>query len=141
MDIYEGILEAAERELESVANKGKFSSEKEVHCVYELVGIARRIHAIWAYEEPQAEEGGLFSRISNAGGSYEGGSYEGGSYEGGSYRNSRRGNSRRMSREGGSYRNSRGDEKSFIEKMKKMRDEAPDEQTRMEIDNLLAQMG
>lgn len=140
MDIYEGILEAVERELESVSNKGKFSSEKEVHCVYELVGIARRIHAIWAYEEPQAEEGGLFSRNN----SYEGGSYEGGSYEGGSYRNSRRGNSRRSNRNsnnsGGSYRQSRHDEESFIEKMQEMRKQAPDERTKMQIDELLSQM-
>ena len=146
MDIYEGILEAVERELEAVSGRGRFNSKDEVHCVYELVGIARRIHAIWAYEEPQAEEGGLFSRNSYNngsydGGSYGGGSYEGGSYEGGSYRNSRRRSSRRNSREGGSYRNSRGDEKSFVEKMQKMRDEAPDEQTKMEIDRLLSQIG
>lgn len=134
MDIYEGILEAVERELESISDKGRFNSKEEVHCVYELVGIARRIHAIWAYEEPQAEEGGLFSRNSyDNGGSYRGGSYEGNSY--------RMGSSRRMSRNNGSYRNSRHDEKSFVEKMQKMREEAPDEQTRMEIDKMLSMMG
>ena len=140
MDLYEGILEAVEMELEEVAKKGRFTSKDEVHCVYELVGIARRIHAIWAYEEPQAEAGGLFSRNSyDDGGSYDnGGSYRGGSYDG--YSN--RMNSRRMSRNnGGSYRNSRHDEESFVKKMQEMRKIAPDEQTKMEIDRLLSEMG
>ena len=140
MDLYEGILEAVEMELEEVAKKGRFNSKEEVHCVYELVGIARRIHAIWAYEEPQAEAGGLFSRNSyDDGGSYDnGGSYRGGSYDG--YSN--RMNSRRMSRNnGGSYRNSRHDEESFVKKMQEMRKIAPDEQTKMEIDRLLSEMG
>jgi hypothetical protein len=140
MDIYEGILEAVEMELEEVAKKGRFTSKDEVHCVYELVGIARRIHAIWAYEEPQAEAGSLFSRNSyDNGGNYDnGGSYNnGGSYDG--YSN--RMNSRRMSRNGGSYRNSRHDEESFVKKMQEMRKIAPDEQTKMEIDRLLSEMG
>ena len=141
MDLYEGILEAVEMELEEVAKKGRFTSKDEVHCVYELVGIARRIHAIWAYEEPQAEAGSLFSRNSyDNGGNYgNGGSYNnGGSYEG--YSN--RMNSRRMSRNnGGSYRNSRHDEESFVKKMQEMRKIAPDEQTKMEIDRLLSEMG
>lgn len=139
MDLYEGILEAVEMELEEVAKKGRFNSKEEVHCVYELVGIARRIHAIWAYEEPQEESGSLFSRNSyDNGGSYgNGGSYNnGGSYEGYSNRNSRR-----MSRNGGSYRNSRHDEESFVKKMQEMRKIAPDEQTKMEIDRLLSEMG
>lgn len=140
MDLYEGILEAVEMELEEVAKKGRFNSKEEVHCVYELVGIARRIHAIWAYEEPQAEAGSLFSRNSyDDGGNYNnGGSYRDGSYEG--YSN--RMNSRRMSRNnGGSYRNSRHDEESFVKKMQEMRKIAPDEQTKMEIDRLLSEMG
>ena len=138
MDLYEGILEAVEMELEEVAKRGRFNSKEEVHCVYELVGIARRIHAIWAYEEPQAEAGGLFSRNSYEDDSYDnGGSYRGGSYEG--YSN--RMNSRRMSRNGGSYRNSRHDEESFVKKMQEMRKIAPDEQTKMEIDRLLSEMG
>lgn len=138
MDIYEDILEAVEKELAEVAKNKQFRSKDEVHCVYELVGIARRIHAIWAYEEPQEEmEGGLFSRNSyQGGGSNRSRAYNGGSYEGGSYRRSRR-----MSRNGGSYRNSRHDEESFVQKMQEMREIAPDEQTKMEIDRLLSEMG
>lgn len=145
MDLYEGILEAVEMELEEVAKKGRFTSKDEVHCVYELVGIARRIHAIWAYEEPQAEAGSLFSRNSyDNGGSYNnGGSYgNGSSYNNGdSYDGYSNRNSRRMSRNGGSYRNSRHDEESFVKKMQEMRKIAPDEQTKMEIDRLLSEMG
>ena len=149
MDVYENVLKAVEQALESVGSKG-LKSYEDVHCVYELIDIAKDIYCIWAYEDQQGEqeeEGGMFSRNSYQGGGSNRGSYRGGgsynSYEGGggsyeSYSN-RRGS--RRSREGGSYRNSRGDEKSFIEKMQKMREEAPDEQTKMEIDKLLAQMG
>lgn len=45
-----------------------------------------------------------------------------------------------MSRNG-SYRNSRHDEESFVKKMQEMRKIAPDEQTKMEIDRLLSEMG
>lgn len=147
MDVYEGVLKAVERELEGVSKKGLKSLE-DVHAVYEMIDIAKDIFCIWAYEDQmeEPEEEGMFSRNSYQGGGSNRGSYRGGgsnnSYEGGgSYENysNRRGS--RRSREGGSYRNSRGDEKSFIEKMQKMRDEAPDEQTKMEIDKLLAQMG
>ena len=41
----------------------------------------------------------------------------------------------------GSYRNSRHDEESFVEKMQEMRKHAPDERTKMQIDELLANMG
>lgn len=148
MDVYEGVLKAAEQGLESIASKG-FKSFEDVHCVYELMDIAKDVFCVWAYQDKmeEPEEESMFSRNSYQGGggsnrgSYRGGgsnnSYEGGgSYE--SYSN-RRGS--RRSREGGSYRNSRGDEKSFIEKMQRMREEAPDEQTKMEIDKLLSQMG
>lgn len=145
MDVYEGVLKAVERELEGVSKKG-LKSLQDVHAVYEMIDIAKDIYCIWAHEDQQEEqeEGGMFSRNSYEGGSR--GSYGGGSYnsygEGGSYENySNRRGSRRMSREGGSYRNSRQDEKSFVEKMQKMREEAPDEQTKMEIDRLLSQMG
>ena len=147
MDVYEGVLKAVERELEGVSKKGLKSLE-DVHAVYEMIDIAKDIYCIRAYEDQQEEpeEEGMFSRNSYQGGGSNRGSYRGGgsnnSYEGGgSYENysNRRGS--RRSREGGSYRNSRGDEKSFIEKMQRMRDEAPDEQTKMEIDKLLSQMG
>ena len=151
MEVYEGVLKAVERELEAVSKKGLKSLE-DVHAVYEMIDIAKDIYCIWAYEDQmeEPEEEGMFSRNSYQGGGSNRGSYRGGSYNsyegggsyGGSYEGySNRRNSRRNSRNGGSYRNSRADEKSFIEKMQKMRDEAPDEQTMMEIDNLLAQMG
>ena len=146
MEVYEGVLKAVERELESVSKRGLKSLE-DVHAVYEMIDIAKDIYCIWAYEDQmeEPEEEGMFSRNSYQGGGSNRGSYRGGSYNsyegGGSYEgySNRRGS--RRSRNGGSYRNSRADEKSFVEKMQKMRDEAPDEQTKMEIDNLLAQMG
>ena len=147
MEVYEGVLKAVERELESVSKRGLKSLE-DVHAVYEMIDIAKDIYCIWAYEDQmeEPEEEGMFSRNSYQGGGSNRGSYRGGgsnnSYEGGgSYEGySNRRNSRRNSRNGGSYRNSRADEKSFIEKMQKMREEAPDEQTKMVIDKILAEM-
>ena len=137
MELYEVILEIAEKELEEVAMEGRFKNAEDLHCVYELMGIVNRVYKVMCMDGGEEEsEGGLFSRNSYENRGASGGSYRN-SYEGGSYR---RGGSRRSMR-GGSYRNSHQDEKDFAKKMQEMREYAPDEQTKMEIDRLLAQMG
>lgn len=137
MELYEVILEIAEKKLEEVAMEGRFKNAEDLHCVYELMGIANRAYKVMCMDGGEEEsEGGLFSRNSYENRGASGGSYRN-SYEGGSYR---RDGSRRSMR-GGSYRNSRQDEKDFTKKMQEMREYAPDEQTKMEIDRLLAQMG
>ena len=70
MEVLESLYKIALKTLEPVCNKGQFSSDSEVTTVYELVGILRRICAIWSYEEPQGEQQGLFSNR----GSYDGNS-------------------------------------------------------------------
>ena len=80
---------------------------------------------------------------SNRGGSYEG-SYEGGSYEGGSYargdgrgrgRNARRDSMGRYSSEG--YSRAADD---IVERMRDLMQDAPDDQTRQEIQRLISRM-
>lgn len=85
-------------------------------------------------------------------GSYDGGSYDGGSYAG--RRGARRDSMGRYSREGGSYRGSyardgyardegysrHGDRNEMIENLRSMMDEAPDENTRREIQRLISKM-
>lgn len=96
----------------------------------------------------RSNRGGSYRGGSYEGGSYEGGSYEGGSYEGGSMaggsyargrgRNARRDSMGRYSREGG-Y--SRADGKQeYIEQMRELMMDAPDEQTRQSIQRMISEM-
>ena len=146
MEVLESLYKIALKTLEPVCSKGQFSSNSEVTTVYELVGILRRICAIWSYEEPQGEQQELFSNR----GSYDGNSMRsynsyggnGGSYESsyeGSYDmgGNRRGVQSHMSRAMG---NSGHNEEEFMSIMRKMRDYVPDD-TKQEIDRLLSQRG
>lgn len=72
---------------------------------------------------------------SNRGGSYDGGSYEGGSYARGRGRNARRDSMGRYSSEG--YSRAADD---VVERMRDLMQDAPDEQTRQEIQNLVNRM-
>ena len=141
MEVLESLYKIALKTLEPVCSKGQFTSNSDVTCAYELVGILRRICAIWSYEEPQGEES-LFSNRGSYGNSMRsyngnGGSYESsyeGSYDMGSNSN-RRGVQSHMSRAMG-Y--SGHNEEEFMSIMRKMRDHVP-EDTRQEIDRLLSQ--
>lgn len=72
---------------------------------------------------------------SNRGGSYDGGSYDGGSYARGRGRNARRDSMGRYSSEG--YSRAADD---VVERMRDLMQDAPDEQTRQEIQNLVNRM-
>lgn len=72
---------------------------------------------------------------SNRGRSYEGGSYDGGSYARGRGRNARRDSMGRYSSEG--YSRAADD---VVERMRDLMQDAPDEQTRQEIQNLVNRM-
>ena len=159
MSNIDGILKLADNEFQAILQNGKFRSREEIDSIYKLVDIAKDIHCIWAYEEE--EEGGY----SEDGGSYEGGSYRSnrsnrgsyeGSYEGGMSgargrgRNARRDSMGRYSREDGmsgrsrrSYRsNYSGDDakQEFIEELRGMMEEAPDDQARQQIQKMIKQM-
>lgn len=143
MHSLEGILKLADNELSSMVENGKFRSREDVDTAYKLVDIAKDVYCVWKYED---DEG--YSEASYEGGSYEG-SYRGGRSNRGSYESrrsyergggrSREGMSRRGSRN--SYRNySRDSKQEYIEELREMMEDAPDEQTRQSIQRMISQM-
>lgn len=146
----EGILKLADNELSSMVSNGKFRSRDDVEMAYKLTDIVKDVYCIWAYEEDEGGssfEGGSYRSYR---GSYEGGgrSNEGGrSYErGGGRSRAGRDNMGRFSREG-SYRGrsnrgySRDDGKmEYIEELRELMEDAPDEQTRQSIQRMIQQM-
>lgn len=164
----EGILKLADNEFEAINQNGKFRSREEIDSVYKLVDISKDIYEIWCMEdememgeEGMSSDGGSYYRAgrggrggSNRGGSYyeDGGSYyerrgrgrnasrdsrgrynDGGSYRDGSYRDGG------MMRRGGSYYE--GSKEEFAQNLRSMMQEAPDDQTRQQIQQMLQQMG
>lgn len=157
MEHLEGILKLADKELASVIENGKFRSREEIDSVYKLIDIAKDAYEIWCMEEEMegGEEG-----MSSRGGSYyregRGGSNRGSYYEdGGSYE--RRGRGRNASRDsrgryndGGSYRDGmmrrgsyyrEGGKEEFAEELRGLMEDAPDQQIRQHIQQMLQQMG
>lgn len=156
MEHLEGILRLTDNELKAIEDNGKYKSKDEIDAVYKLIDIAKDIYCIWEYEDGMGEMDGMsyadgpYNGMSNRGGrggSYRGGSY-GGSYDGGSYARGRGRNAKRdsmgrySSNRGGNYRMySREDGKSeYIENLRDMMEEAPDEQTRQEIQRMIQKM-
>lgn len=146
MEHLEGILRLTDNELKAIEDNGKYKSKDEIDAVYKLIDIAKDIYCIWEYEDGMSEMDGMSNR-GGRGGSYRGGSY-GGSYDGGSYARGRGRNAKRdsmgrySSNRGGNYRMySRDDGKSeYIENLRDMMEEAPDEQTRQEIQRMIQKM-
>lgn len=164
MKSIEGILKLAENEFEAIVNNGKFRSREEIDSVYKLMDIVKDAHCIWMYEDEESEysEDGRSYDGSYRGGSYRGGRSYRGSYDGsyddgmsgarGRGRNARRDSmgryaSRESNYEGGSYRGgrsmnySRGDgRQEYIEELRSMMEDAPDDQTRQSIQRMIQQM-
>lgn len=153
MEHLEGILKITDQELGAMAQNGKYRSREEIDSVYKLMDIAKDIYCIWKYEEDGEDEmsygdgsyrGGSYRSgrggSGRGGNSYDGGSYEGGSYARGRGRNARRDSMGRYSRN--SYRGySRDDGKAeYIEGLREMMEEAPDDQTRQEIQRMIQKM-
>ena len=143
MEYLDGILKLTDHELGAIVQNGKYRSREEVDSVYKLIDIAKDIYCIWKYEEDSGD-------MSYDGHMYRGGSYEG-SYDGdmsyarGRGRNARRDSMGRYARDGGysnrTYRGySRGGKDEYIEQLRGMMDEAPDEQTRQSIQRMIQQM-
>lgn len=150
MEHLDGILKLTERELGAIEQNGKYRSREEIDSVYKLIDIAKDIYCIWDYEEGMDEmsynDGGSYrSNRSYRGGSYEG-SYDGGmSNARGRGRNARRDSMGRYAREGGgSYRSYRGysrdGKEEYIENLREMMEDAPDDQTRQSIQRMIQQM-
>lgn len=165
MENLDKLLEMTDAEFGAIAKNGKFKSREEIDSVYKLMDIAKDIYCVWQYEddmegggedEMSYARGGSYARGDRRGGrrdmrggrSYRGsydGSYDdgmmdgvGGSYARGRGRNAKRDSMGRYSREGG-Y--SRADGKQeYIEHMREMMMDAPDEQTRQSIQRMISEM-
>lgn len=156
MEHLDGILKLVDDEFASLTRNGKFRSREEIDSAYKLVDIVKDTYEIWCMEEELGggEEGMSF----RGGGSYRGGSYDGRSYDG---RESRRSRERSMdgrryaqaSRTGrsneGSYRGGRGrsmnysrddSRKEYIDELRDMMEDAPDDQTRQTIQRMIQQL-
>jgi len=154
------IVKLAENEFKAIADNGKFRSREEIDSVYKLMDIVKDSMEIECMEEDMYgesyDDGMSYARGGRRGRSYRGRSYEGG-YEGAyddgmSYARGRGRNARRYadgryaptySREGrGSYDRgySRDGKEEYIEHLREMADDAPDEQTRQSIHRMIEQM-
>ena len=168
MEQLEGILKIVDKELKTINENGEFRSQEEIDATYNLIDVAKDIYCIWEYEnsgmddEEMSYANGSYARGQGNGGgrSYRGGSYDGGnsydggaSYEGGSSyrgrgRNARRDSMGRYSREGGYSRNGNyrreysraGDKEEFIEQMREMMQDAPDENSRQSIQRMIQKL-
>lgn len=140
MNSIDGILKLADNEFTAIVNNGKFRSREEIDSVYRLMDIVKDIHCIWAYEEE--EESGY-----SEGGPYR--SYEGGMSEArGRGRYAKRDSMGRYAREGSSYRDGRSyrgysrddGKREYIEELRDLMNNAPDDQTRQSIQRMIDQM-
>lgn len=124
------ILELTDRELGSIVQNGKFRSREEIHSAYELIDIAKDIYCIWNYEDDSEEYDGEKR--------HDGYSYgrDGYSYA----RNRKRDSMGRYSRDGGYRGYSRDGKEDYIEHLREMAEDAPDEQTRQSIHRMIEQM-
>ncbi len=150
MNHLEGLLRLIDSEFGAIENNGKFRSKDEIEYVYKLIDIAKDVYCIWDYEESMGDDYSMNSyrgtsyddEYSHARGRgsganrYNDGRYapysrEGGrSYEGNSYRNSYRRNG--YSRDDG--------KEEYMENLREMMQNAPDENTRQGIQRMINQM-
>lgn len=137
MDHLEGILKLTTTEMESIIKNGKFRSREEIDSVGKLVDIVKDIHCIWEYEDDGYDDG---EEASYARGRRGGRSYRSGEYDGYSGRRRRRDSMGRFSGNS-SYRDySGGDKQEYMEHLREMMRDAPDEQTRQSIQRLIDKM-
>lgn len=146
MEHLEGLLKVIDKEIGSINSRGEFSGRDEIESVYKLIDIAKDVHEIWGYEDEEDE----YSNAMMRDGYYRGGSYNDGMMydDRGSYA---RGRGSRDHRDGmGRYssRNiyrrdgySRADKAEYMNNLRMMMNDAPDEQTRESMRRMIDQMG
>ena len=144
MEHLDKILEMVEAEFGAMAKNGKFKSREEIDSVYKLMDIAKGINKIWCMEDELGGDDDM--SYARDGRMYRGGSYryDDGSYARGRGRNAKRDAMGRYSREG-SYRRmdgySRADStEEYIEHLRNMMHDAPDEKTRQGIKRMIDEM-
>lgn len=148
MEHIEGIIKLADAEMGSIEKNGKFRSREEIDSVYKLMDIVKDAYCIMDMEEDGYSEYDGSSYRSGYSRNNYGGMYDGNSYARGRGRNARRDSMGRYSRDGGAYRGgsyrydgySRDGKEEYIENLRNMMDEAPDDQTRQSIQRMIQQM-
>lgn len=131
MEHLEGILKLVDSEFGAIESNGKFRSREEIDSVYKLMDIAKDVYCIWKYEDGEDD----YSENYSYGRSYpsRGMVYDGGrSYARGRGRNARRDGMGRYSRDDG--------KQEYIENLREMMQDAPDENTRQSIQRMIHQM-
>ena len=142
MEVLDKILEISNAELESVAKNGKYRSREEIESVGEIIDLIKDIHCIWEYESDDSDgyssDGGYSNRDGGYGNSYARGR-----------RYAKRDSMGRYSRDGrypryvdraGDRMYSRDGNDAYIEQLRGMAEDAPDEQTRQSIHRMIQQM-
>lgn len=151
MEHLEKLLEMTDAEFGAIAKNGKFKSREEIDSVYKLMDIAKDIYCVWQYEEEMEEDEddqyrrGSYLRKDRVGvrGERDGMGYSrryDESYDDGMGRSYRRGRGRNAKRDSmGRYSRESGKEE-YIEQMRDLMEDAPDEQTRISIQRMIEKM-
>ena len=115
MEHLDAMLKLADRELEVFEKNGKFRSREEIDTVYKLVDIVKDVYCIWKYED----EGG-YSEAYRPRRSYD---------DGMSMR--RRDSMGRYSKDG---------REEYIDQLRSMAADAPDDRTRENINRMIREI-
>lgn len=156
MEHLEKIIDMCEDELKTLAKNGKFKSREEIAAADQLAHTMKSLACLmdmWSEDESEYSQDDGYSM---RGGSYsrDGRSYGGdSSYARGRGRNARRDSMGRYSRDGGgsreggysregSYRRgySRDGKEEYVDQLRDMLRDAPDENTRQGIQRMIQQM-
>lgn len=145
MDALYELKEKLMKELEEYSQNGKYSKEDVETIKYMASAVDHLCNIVErAEEEEYSQRGGMGSnRYSREGGQGGGGSYRGGSYRysrnygGGSYARGRGQNARRDSM--GRY-SSAGDPGEMVEQLEMLMQDAPNEQIKQQIRQLVQQI-
>lgn len=130
MEHLEELLKIVDNEIGAITANGKFRAQGEIDSAYKLIDIAKDVYCIWKYEDDEDE---MEEREESYGRSY--GRMNRPSFDGRSYRG-RKGNVRR-DRMG---RYSMDSKEDYIEHLHEMKEHAPDEQTRRDIERMIQKM-
>lgn len=135
MEHLDEIVRLAENEFDAIAKNGKFRSREEIDSVYKLMDIVKDANEIMCMEEDGSYRGESYRYPVRE--SYRGSYRESYRDDGMSYARGRKRDS--MGRYSRAYRGYSGKE-DYIENLRGMMEDAPDEQTRQSIQRMIQQM-
>lgn len=121
------------KEIKSVTDNGKFRSREEIDNIYKLMDILKDIKCF--EDDGYSEDMESYRYDGRRGGR----SYDGESYRGRG-RNAKRDSMGRYASEG-SYRYSRDGKQDFVSQLEELMEDAPDEQTKKNIQRMINDLG